>query len=103
MIDLTDDLDALRDDWGVEITFIPKVGSSVTISDAIRHDEPADLMEGRSMRRIAFELPASSLSRDPAKEDAIRDAAGTVWLVTQVKRLDEAGAWYLDVERSTRT
>lgn len=103
MIDVTDDLTALRDDWGVEITFIPKVGPSVTIPDAIRHDEPADIMDGRSMRRIAFDIPTARLQRDPAREDAIRDENGTVWLVTQVKRLTESSSWFLDVERSTRS
>lgn len=100
MIDLTDDLAALRDEFGEPVIWLPKVGSSVSIADAVRYNETAEGFDGRSQRRIAFEITLPAGVRPPAKDDALRDAAGVTWIVTQTTRRAESGAWLLDVEKA---
>lgn len=82
------------------ISFVPQVGAPIDIS-GVRIDEPSDSLDGRSLRKISFDIAALDLARPPAKEDALRDADGVTWMVVQVARVDRA-TWRLHVEKKTR-
>lgn len=64
---------------------------------AIRHEQDAEPFgEGRTARRIRYEIQQSALPLKPTNQDTFVHR-GTLWKVANVTTLDEVFAWDVDV------
>lgn len=92
------ELAAIHAEFAVPVTYTGAglAGESV---DAVVSDVAADVFQGPgdTLRQISFEVLFGSLPGTPDKGDTITDADDTVWVVDDVTRRGDVGAWVLVV------
>jgi hypothetical protein len=71
---------------------------------AVKSDTSAEPFQGagNTLRQISFEIQQAALPGEPGKGNGIveDDGAGQAWLVNDVTRRDDIGAWILVVEEA---